>query len=79
MAPVAPAPPLPTRETSLFVAPAAAASEFEVHEVGARARQSGATAAPSSFAARLATPQSLRDAIVLREIFGPPRSMQPFN
>ncbi|MDQ6860600.1 MAG: hypothetical protein M3032_05525, partial [Verrucomicrobiota bacterium] len=29
-----------------------------------------------SWATRLATPESLREAIVLREIFGPPRSMQ---
>ena len=37
-------------------------------------------AAPSlSLAARLATQQGLRDAIVLREIFGPPRSMQPLE
>ncbi|CAN5625011.1 hypothetical protein BH18VER1_BH18VER1_11440 [soil metagenome] len=30
-------------------------------------------------AARLATREGLRDAIVLREIFGPPRSMQPLD
>jgi hypothetical protein len=30
-----------------------------------------------SFPDRLATGQGLRDAIILREIFGPPRSMQP--
>ena len=31
------------------------------------------------FAARLANADGLRDAIILREIFGPPRSMQPLN
>lgn len=30
-------------------------------------------------AAQLATPQGLRNAIVLREIFGPPRSLQPLD
>jgi len=33
--------------------------------------------ARTGVAARLATSEGLRDAIVLREIFGPPRSMQP--
>jgi hypothetical protein len=32
---------------------------------------------PSGLLSRLATRQALRDAIVLREIFGPPRSLQP--
>ena len=35
--------------------------------------------AARGLAARLATSQGLRDAIVLREIFGPPRSMQPLD
>ncbi|MGI8435593.1 MAG: hypothetical protein ACR2NX_01620 [Chthoniobacterales bacterium] len=59
--------------------PAAMTSQiFEVQNVG----ESGATSpglAGTSFAARLANPQALRDAIVLREIFGPPRSQQPFS
>ena len=42
---------------------------------GAPVRQD-VVAADRSWAARLATPESLRDAIVLREIFGAPRSMQ---
>ncbi|MDQ6625925.1 MAG: hypothetical protein M3Y69_07285 [Verrucomicrobiota bacterium] len=33
----------------------------------------------TGLAARLANADGLRDAIVLREIFGPPRSMQPLN
>ena len=69
----------------------AIASEFEVQDldaVTADDMQSGgrqvaprygveATTQKTSLAARLANAQSLRDAIVLREIFGPPRSMQP--
>lgn len=35
--------------------------------------------AARGLATRLATSQGLRDAIVLREIFGPPRSMQPLD
>lgn len=31
------------------------------------------------FLSKLATSQGLRDAIILREIFGPPRSMQPLD
>jgi hypothetical protein len=33
----------------------------------------------NSIAARLGNSDGLRDAIILREIFGPPRSMQPLN
>jgi len=36
-------------------------------------------AAQQSLSARLRSPDGLRDAIVLREIFGPPRSLQPFD
>ncbi len=89
-APPAP-PPLPTRETTLF-APAAP-PEFEVRDVSesidemaqpvARGDKAGAqrrVAAPElTLAARLRTAGGLRDAIVLREIFGPPRSMQPLD
>ncbi len=32
-----------------------------------------------TWAQRLATPEGLRDAVILREIFGPPRSMQPLE
>jgi hypothetical protein len=58
-------------------------SNFEVHEV---ARQTSSEPLPeisraAGFAARvkLGTPQDLRTAIVLREIFGPPRSLQPLD
>jgi hypothetical protein len=67
------------------------APEFEVAEVDWQSEDPSQTgsvtgaeslvrqdviAADRSWATRLATPESLRDAIVLREIFGAPRSMQ---
>ena len=33
----------------------------------------------SDLAALLASPAGLRQAIILREVFGPPRSLQPFD
>ena len=51
-------------------------SEFDVQELGA-ADQVKPNTAVSALLARLATAEGLRDAIILREIFGPPRSMQP--
>ena len=39
----------------------------------------GRAGAARGLATRLATSQGLREAIVLREIFGPPRSMQPLD
>lgn len=52
------------------------AAEQRSRQAAARAR----TDVPeTSVAARLATTQGLRDAMVLREIFGPPRSMQPLG
>ena len=66
--------PLTTREAA-----------FEVHEV---ARQTSSEPAPETppvlvprFDPRLnlGTPQDLRTAIILREIFGPPRSLQPLE
>ena len=68
---------------------ASTASEFEVQDVtgaaaedlpadaAASGRRTAATAEGRGIAARLGTARGLRDAIVLREIFGPPRSMQP--
>jgi hypothetical protein len=55
--------------------------DFEVREV---ARQTSSEPLPETRRAglarvKLATPQDLRTAIVLREIFGPPRSLQPFD
>jgi hypothetical protein len=42
-------------------------------------RAATASSDVTSVAGRLANAQGLRDAIVLREIFGPPRSMQPLD
>jgi hypothetical protein len=55
--------------------------DFEVREV---ARQTSSEPLPETRRAGLArfklrTPQDLRTAIVLREIFGPPRSLQPLD
>ena len=86
-------PPLPTEETTTFVvppplppapmpAPARLDTDFQVQDY---ARQTSSEPAPkrrSSLGAgqiKLGTPQDLRSAIVLREIFGPPRSLQPFD
>ena len=38
-----------------------------------------AAAMPATLAARLRNKEALRDAIILREVFGPPRSMQPLE
>jgi hypothetical protein len=57
--------------------------DFEVHEV---ARQVSSEPAPAMVRSgaligriKLGTPQDLRTAIVLREVFGPPRSLQPID
>jgi hypothetical protein len=65
------------------------ASDFEVQELGGgledaqstepSKRPRAAARQSEGIAARLATAQGLRDAVVLREIFGPPRSMQPID
>lgn len=52
-------------------------SAFEVQELGADEEAEATSAMTSSLISRLGTSQGLRDAIVLREIFGPPRSLQP--
>jgi hypothetical protein len=60
-------------------------SVFEVHDVGVQApedfaSQSRRTALRSgTLIPDLSSPRSLRSAIVLREIFGPPRSLQTFD
>ena len=72
-----------------IAAPQAGGGTFEVQDLDAAAaeeralttssRKANKSPAPTSVAARLANAQGLRDAIVLREIFGPPRSMQPLD
>lgn len=81
-------PPLPAEEPAPFVAPPPlpaqavvakrSATDYRVQEV---VRQTSSEPRPSSGLARikLGTPQDLRAAIVLREVFGPPRSLQPFD
>jgi len=69
-------PPLPIELTTTR---STTASDFEVREV---ARQTSSEPLPETRAItaariKLGTPQDLRTAIVLREIFGPPRSLQP--
>ncbi len=81
--PKAPAtpPPLPV-EIPTVAAAKISASDFQVRDV---ARQTSSEPAPQRRAVRFAgqvklgTPQDLRTAIVLREIFGPPRSLQGFD
>jgi hypothetical protein len=73
-----PPPPLPVQ---LPIKRSTTGLDFEVREV---ARQTSSEPLPEtrySTAARikLGTPQDLRTAIVLREIFGPPRSLQPLD
>ena len=75
-------PPMPIEVVTQRLA-GALEPDFEVHEV---ARQTSSEPAPeinrtAAFAGRikLGTPQDLRTAIVLREIFGPPRSLQAFD
>ena len=82
---VAAAPPPPPFETARVMPMSARDAGFEVREV---ARQISSEPAPQTRSApktrfdprvKLGSPQDLRTAIVLREIFGPPRSLQPFD
>jgi hypothetical protein len=81
---VLPPPALPFETTRMTPAATSSAS-FEVHDV---ARQVSSEPVPTTRRAvaprfdpriKLGTPQDLRTAIVLREIFGPPRSLQSFD
>jgi hypothetical protein len=83
----------PTREAQTFRPKVAEASAFEVHqgrpplepisEAEVRAAFQPITPQSSSkipdIAILLRSTSGLRDAIILREIFGPPRSLQPFD
>jgi hypothetical protein len=82
--PSRPPPPLPT-EVAPFQSATAQEANFEVREV---ARQFSSEPVPEirrelssrqNLRVNLATGSGLRDAIVLREIFGPPRSVQPLD
>jgi hypothetical protein len=84
--PIPDAPALPTSTPPLLpielpAGRTATVPDFEVREV---ARQTSSEPLPETRRAdaariKLGTPQDLRTAIVLREIFGPPRSLQPFD
>ena len=77
-------PPIPQRiEPRKFRPAIASETIFEIHAPGGAydpaslsRRSDVSLSGQSDLLARLATKQALRDAIVLREIFGPPRSMQ---
>jgi hypothetical protein len=83
LVPVSPAPPpLPMAER-IFKPAIAQETDFQVREVAMpTSSEPSAYSLPmdtavSSMRSKLASPQGLRDAIILREIFGPPRSLQP--
>jgi hypothetical protein len=77
-----PPPPLPMPER-IFTPAVVQETDFEVRDVVMQSSSEPSAysrpmeAERSSLRAKLASPQGLRDAIILREIFGPPRSMQP--
>jgi hypothetical protein len=78
---VPPPPPLPILQRIFTPAPVQEAG-FEVRDLGAQTSSElvpGAqrvAAEQQSLSVKLRSPQGLRDAIILREIFGPPRSLQ---
>ena len=81
-------PPLPRQDETRIFTPAIAIDPFfEVRETGraddpalpSRTAKTSLGGQATGLAAWLATRQALRDAIVLREIFGPPRSLQPLE
>ena len=88
-------PPLPTRETTVLpeVPVGRRGADFDVRDIDGgyedvwRSAPGGRKAAaadpaatmPATLAARLRNKEALRDAIILREVFGPPRSMQPLE
>jgi hypothetical protein len=73
---VAPVPPVIPRR--VFTPAPVQETGFEVRDFGMPV-SSDVPADKPGFLSKLATSQGLRDAIILREIFGPPRSMQPLD
>jgi hypothetical protein len=76
-------PPLPVQVATLQRV-SQSRPDFEVHDVTRQTSSeppTGTQRAAARFPGRikLGTPQDLRTAIVLREIFGPPRSLQAFD
>jgi len=78
-------PPLPIKQRVYTPAVVAREATFEVRELGAQASSDPTAAGPRAASkdqglfASLASRNSLRRAIILREIFGPPRSLQSFD
>ena len=73
-------PVIPTRETPTFEVQAGPPPLELLAEVEAKtAAVTQAIANPRDLATMLKSTTGLRDAIILREIFGPPRSMQPLD
>jgi hypothetical protein len=83
--PTAQAPQSPLIQRRVFTPAVVQEGDFEVHDIGPQASRdlvSGGrpTAAEQrGFMLKLASTQDLRSAIVLREVFGPPRSLQPLD
>jgi len=73
-------PPIPILqdEEPVFMPAAVQEMGFEVRDLSAQTSSDFAPGATTqqTFLLKLRSPQGLRDAIVLREIFGPPRSLQ---
>jgi hypothetical protein len=76
-------PPLPIRR--IFTPAPVQEAGFEVRDLGGQTSSDLVPAArrkaveQQSLSVRLRSPQGLRDAIILREIFGPPRSLQSLD
>ena len=73
--------PVPFEEELVFKPAVVQELGFEVRDLDAQTSSDLVLAATKqqSFLLRLRSPQGLRDAIVLREIFGPPRSLQTLD
>lgn len=77
--------PPPAIQRRVFTPAVVQEAGFEVHDIGAKvlldlsAKDRRIAAEQQGFLLRLRSTQGLRDAIVLREIFGPPRSLQAFD
>jgi hypothetical protein len=78
-----PPPPFPIQR--VFTAAPVQEADFEVRDLGAQTSGDLVPAARSAvgeqryLSVKLRSPQGLRDAIILREIFGPPRSLQTLD
>ena len=83
--PMAQAPPPPPVTQRIFTPAIVKEASFEVRDLGAPALSdpsaglSRAATEQQGLMARLGSREGLRSAIILREIFGPPRSLQPLE